>query len=193
MSWKQPDPERDSLKHTDPERDELKKPNPETESLTKTDPERDGLKQPNPERDSLKKTDPERDGLKKPNPERERWNGLDPERERLKQPSPERDRFNKMTDPEREQLQLNLFPDPKIQTEISQKKHIASGVMIPETYITETLSHHFVDSKKGYHIWKFFQKQDSYKIHVVGNQGKDFQKYKNIQKSYKKLWKVIKS
>ena len=48
--------------------------------------------------------------------------------------------------------------------------------MIPETYITETLSHHFVDSKKGYHIWKFFQKQDSYKIHVVGNQGKDFQK-----------------
>ena len=72
--------------------------------------------------------------------------------------------------------------------------------MIPETYITETLSHHFVDSKKGYHIWKFFQKQDSYKIHVVGNQGKDFQKYKNIKKklqkvmkSYKKLAEVIKS
>ena len=71
--------------------------------------------------------------------------------------------------------------------------------MIPETYITETLSHHFVDSKKGYHIWKFFQKQDSYKIHVVGNQGKDFQKYKNIKKklqkvmkSYKKLAEVIK-
>ena len=104
---------------------------------------------------------------------------------------PERERFNKITDPEREQLQLNLFPDPKIQTEISLKKHIASGVMIPETYITETLSHHFVDSKKGYHIWKFFQKQDSYKIHVVGNQGKDFQKYKNINKkvtkSYEKL------
>ena len=35
---------------------------------------------------------------------------------------PERERFNKITDPEREQLQLNLFPDPKIQTEISLKK-----------------------------------------------------------------------
>ena len=114
---------------------------------------------------------------------------------------PERERFNKITDPEREQLQLNLFPDPKIQTEISLKKNISPQVSwFLKTYITETLSHHFVDSKKGYHIWKFFQKQDSYKIHVVGNQGKDFQKYKNIQKklqkvmkSYKKLAEVIKS
>ena len=150
-------------------------------------------KQPDPERDSLKHTDPERDELKKPNPERERWNGLDPERERLKQPSPERDRFNKMTDPEREQLQLNLFPDTKIQTEISQKKtyrlrcHDSWNI---HNWNAFTSLRRF---KKGYHIWKFFQKQDSYKIHVVGNQGKDFQKYKNIQKSYKKLWKVIKS
>ena len=64
-----------------------------------TDPERDELKKPNPERESLKKTDPERDGLKKPNPERDRWNGPDPERDRLKQPNPERDSFDKITDP----------------------------------------------------------------------------------------------
>ena len=50
-------------------------------------------------------------------------------------------------------FQLYLFSRSKnTDRDITKKKHIASGVMIPETYITETLSHHFVDSKKGYHI-----------------------------------------
>ena len=64
--------------------------------------------------------------------------------------------------------------------------------MIPETYITETLSHHFVDSKKGYHIWKFFQKQDSDKKNLPWSETKaktfkSIKIYKKVTKSYEKL------
>ena len=103
---------------------------------------------------------------------------------------PERERFNKITDPEREQLQLNLFPDPKIQTEISLKKHIASGVMIPETYITETLSHHFVDSKKDIISGSSFRNKTVIKSTWSETKAKTFKSikiYKKVTKSYEKL------
>ena len=62
--------------------------------------------------------------------------------------------------------------------------------MIPETYITETLSHHFVDSKKDIISESSFRNKTVIKSTWSETKAKTFKSikiYKKVTKSYEKL------